>query len=205
METLREICLLLLCSIAITLSGQDQLSLQQAFAKSYSLESAGDYRGAVAAIKEISARPTYESELRKAWLYYLAGEYADAKASYAQCMMLMPAAVEPMWGLLNVLAATEDWQGVERTYKSIISLDPKNSLAHYRLGSIYYYRQDYATARQYLDVSLNLYPFDYDIALLSAWNHYYLGNLKEAKLLFNKVLLIRPDDESATSGLALLK
>jgi len=38
-----------------------------------------------------------------------------------------------------------------------------------------------------------------------AWTNFKLGKLREAKVLFQKALLISPDDESATEGLNLIK
>jgi hypothetical protein len=38
-----------------------------------------------------------------------------------------------------------------------------------------------------------------------AWTNYMLGKTREAKILFNKVLLISPNDISATEGLGLIK
>ncbi|MCB9020463.1 MAG: tetratricopeptide repeat protein [Chitinophagales bacterium] len=117
----------------------------------------------------------------------------------------MPVATEPLWGILKPYAAQNDWAKVEATYKNIIKIDPRNSVAHYWLGVIFYNRKDYTSAKKYLDVSLNLNPFDYDVLLMSAWTNYFLGNNSEAKTLFNKVLLSHPYDKSALDGLALIK
>ena len=117
----------------------------------------------------------------------------------------MPAATEPLWGLLNPYLAKEDWLNAEKVYLDILKLDPKNSVVNYRLGLIYYYRKNYKMAQKYFDVALNLYPFDYDTMLMSAWTNYFLGKNSEAKVLFNKVLLYSPNDASALEGLALIK
>jgi Flp pilus assembly protein TadD len=50
-----------------------------------------------------------------------------------------------------------------------------------------------------------MYPFDYDNLVLYAWTNYQLGKLREAKVLFNKVLLNKPNDASAKEGLGLIK
>jgi hypothetical protein len=38
-----------------------------------------------------------------------------------------------------------------------------------------------------------------------AWTNYKLGKYKEAKILFQKLLLLSPDDSSAKEGLSLIK
>jgi tetratricopeptide (TPR) repeat protein len=88
---------------------------------------------------------------------------------------------------------------------SILSIDPYNSSVNYKLGLIYYYKPDYATAYKYFEKVVNMYPFDYYSSLMFAWTSYQLGKTREAEVLFNKVLLISPDDKSAFEGLSILK
>jgi tetratricopeptide (TPR) repeat protein len=90
-------------------------------------------------------------------------------------------------------------------YVEILKIDPQNTIANYRLGSIYYGKADYNKALGYLEKNVNLYPFDYDSIILFAWTNFKLGKLREAKVLFNKALLNRPKDSSATEGLSLIK
>jgi tetratricopeptide (TPR) repeat protein len=73
------------------------------------------------------------------------------------------------------------------------------------MGSIYYGRKDYAKSEKYLEKVINLYPFDYDSMILYAWTNFKLGKLREAQVMFNKVLLNKPKDISATEGLSLIK
>ena len=117
----------------------------------------------------------------------------------------MPAAIEPIWAIITPLSIMENWVEVEKFYLAILKIDSKNSTANYNLGSIYYYRKNYVVAKKYLDVSLNLFPFNYDNLILSAWINYYLGNKNDARILFNKTLLYKSGDASAMEGLSLLK
>ena len=64
---------------------------------------------------------------------------------------------------------------------------------------------DYISAKKYFDVSLNLFPFNYNNLLMSAWTNYFLGNKNEASVLFNKTLLCSPNDKSDLEGLSLIK
>jgi len=90
-------------------------------------------------------------------------------------------------------------------YNEILAIDPQNTTVNYRMGSIYYGRKDYTKAEKYLEKVVNLYPFDYDSMILYAWTNYRLAKLREAQVLFNKVLLMRPKDASALEGLGLIK
>ena len=184
---------------------QTQQQLQDAFSNSYTLESEKKYGEAINQLSVVYSESSYEINLRLGWLHYLNTDYSSAATFYQRSINLMPAATEPLWGITQVYAAQNNWIKLEKAYKSIIELDSKNSIAHYWLGMIFYNRKDYTSAKRYLDVSLNLNPFDYDVLLLSAWTNYFLGNTNEAKILFNKTLLNHPNDQSALEGLSLIK
>lgn len=187
-----------------TLFGQNKV-IAEAFEKSYTFSSKESYRDAINTIKKVYTPSSYEMNLRLGWLSYMGMEGLESIKYYRKAISIMPAATEPRWGLVNVYVALENWVEVEKLYLSILKLDPKNELAHYKLGLIYYYRADYFKAKKYFDVSLNLSPFGYDNMLMSAWTNYYLGNKNDAFVLFNKVLLYSSNDPSALQGLELIK
>ena len=231
MELLKKSVTILLLIIAVNTQAQDK-AIMNAFAKSYELEAGKKYYDAVSTLKAVYDAKSYETNLRLGWLCYLAGEKNESVSYYKIAISLMPAATEPIWGILNPLVVMGQWKEVEKYYLAILNLDPNNSvakwklgliyysnkdyenvlkmdpmnsLANYRLGLMFYYKKDYTNAKKYFDVSLALYPFDYYNMLMSAWNNYYLGNKKEARILFNKTLLYSPNDSSALEGLGLLK
>lgn len=186
-------------------NAQTQGELCEAFIKSYALESEKKYEEAINALNIVYSETNYEINLRLGWLHYLANKMDISITHYKTCIKLMPTATEPLWGIINPYSIKKDWVNIEKTYLSILKQDSKNSTANYRLGLIYYNRKNYTTAKKYFDVVLNLYPFDYDALLMSAWTHYFLGSMQVAKVLFNKVLLNHPSDTSALEGLSLIK
>lgn len=97
------------------------------------------------------------------------------------------------------------WDDIITMYETILKIDPQNSLVNYRLGLIYYNRGQYERADPYIEKVVNLYPFDYDSLLLFAWNKLMLQRSREARVLFQKVLLANPGDESALRGLEMLR
>jgi tetratricopeptide (TPR) repeat protein len=184
---------------------QEQKALQDAFSKSYTLETGLKYNEAIETLKSLNANENYPVQLRLGWLYYLGKRYDESVTAYRKAASLMPASVEALNGLVSPLAAQNKWNDVEQTYLTILKNDSQNSLINFRLGQIYYNRKDYAKAEKYFTTSLNLYPFDYDAMLMTAWDYYFLGKFNEAKELFNKVLLYKPSDASAKDGLAHIK
>lgn len=183
---------------------QAQTDPKKAFEASYKAEKNKDLPGAIKAIKGAYDANSYEQNLRLGWLYYSSASHTESMTHYQKAIALMPAAVEPRFGYIYPAAAVGNWEAVRQQYEEILKLDPKNSYANYRIGMIYYSREEYKKAFDYFQVGANLYPFDYDYTLMLAWSNYRLGRVREAKVLFNKVLIINPGDASANEGLGLL-
>ena len=209
METLMKIryfAISLILFFSVTAFGQTNYSvLQDAFSKSYAYESRGNYPDAITALKAVFQEDSYELNLRLGWVTYLAGLFTESSAYYQKAIKLKPYAIEAKLGFANPASALGNWDQVIAQYEEILVIDTQNTTVNYRMGSIYYGRKDYAKAEKYLEKVINLYPFDYDSMVLFAWTEYRLGKLREAQVLFNKTLLIRPRDASATEGLGLIK
>jgi len=205
MEFLRKNLILLLIISSFIAKSQNNINLQKAFSNSYELEAQEKYSEAIKTMQSIYLENSYEINLRLGWLYYLNADHNNSIIFYNKAIKLMPVATEPLWLIVSPLASLEKWNEVERIYIRILKLDPKNALANYRLGLIYYYRKDYVRAKKFFDISLNLFPFEYNYMLMSAWTNYFLGNKNDARVLFNKVLLYSPNNTSALEGISLLK
>ena len=205
MEILKKSFALLLLFGIQFVNAQDQNTVQEAFNKSYVLESSKKYNEAIEALKSINAINNYPIQIRIGWLTYSAKRYNESVIAYKKAAELMPASVEALLGAVNPLVAQNKWEEVEQTYLAILKNDPKNSTINFRLGQIYYNRKEYPKAEKYFSTALNLYPFDYDSMLMSGWNYYFLGKYSEAKELFNRVLLYSPKDTSALEGIGLIK
>ena len=204
MKLLKRSIAVIIILTTLNVNAQDK-TLMNAFSQSYDYEAIKKYDAAISSLNTVYSPSSYEMNARLGWLNYEAGKYKESVSFYQKAIVLMPAASEPLWAMINPLTKLESWNEVEKTYLSILKLDPKNSSANYNLGLIYYYRKDYLNAKKYFDISLNLYPFDYNNMLMSAWTNYFLGNKNEAKTLFNKTLLYSPNDKSALEGLGLIK
>jgi tetratricopeptide (TPR) repeat protein len=196
--------LFLLILSAPRLFSQNYPVLQDAFARSYDFESKKKYTEALAVLKNIN-QDTYEINLRSGWVAYLAGLYTESLSYYQRAIKQKPYAIEAKLGSVNPMGALGNWDQVIAQYNTILSIDPQNTYANYHLGQIYYVRKDYLKAARYLEKVINLYPFDYDSMLLYAWINFKMGKLREAQLLFNKVLMNRPKDPSALEGLSMIK
>jgi tetratricopeptide (TPR) repeat protein len=185
--------------------GQDFNTILEAFTKSYSLEKEKKYEGAAAELKKIYDAGSYEMNLLLGWLTYEGGSYIESAVYYQKAIDLQPYAIEPKLGYVQPASATGNWNQVEEQYKKILSIDPMNPTANYWLGMIYYNREQYQDALKYFEKVANLYPFDYDSTIMYAWTNLKMQNLREAKALFQKALLIRPGDDSAREGMGMIQ
>jgi tetratricopeptide (TPR) repeat protein len=195
--------LLFVLALSSTLLAQD--AMQKAFEKSYEQEKSGNYAAAVQSILAVYNPRNYECNIRIGYLKYLAGSYTESVTYYQKAIDIMPYAIEPRMGYVYPAAALNKWDDVVTQYNAILKIDSKNSQVNYRLGVIYYNKKKYAQAYSLFEKVVNLYPFDYDGLIMYAWCNYRVGKLQQARVLFNKVLLLSPDDKSAMEGLALIK
>ena len=188
-----------------SLQAQDYKTIQDAFEKSYLYEYSGDYTKAIDGLKSVYSEESYEINLRLGWLTYLAGFFTESTAYYQKAIELKPLSIESKFGYVYPASALGNWEQVKKQYTDILQIDNQNTLANYRLGSIYYGAEDYTSALQYFEKLVNLYPFDYDGLLMYGWTNLKLGKYREAEVLFNKVLMNNPNDKSAIQGLELIK
>jgi tetratricopeptide (TPR) repeat protein len=200
-----KIILFLVLLALVQVSFSQGSDLAKAFTKSYTEEYSGEYASSIKSLKEVYDDKSYELNLRLGWLSYMAGLFTESQAYYQKTINILPYSIEAKLGFIYPASALGSWDIVIKQYEAILNIDPQNSIANYRLGSIYYGREDYQRSYRYLEKVVNLYPFSYDGLILFAWCNYRLGKLKEARVLFNKTLLLSPGDPSATEGLGMIK
>ncbi len=187
----------------ISYSQHDFSSIQKAFNESYQLEASGAFKDAANKIKEVYKEDVYESNLRLGWLNYMAGNFNESIAFYQKSIALMPFAEEPKFGYVFPLSALGRWDEVITVYTQILENSSNNTKALYYLGTIYYNRKQYDKALSYFKRMTDLYPFDFDALYMYAWCNLQLGKKKEAKMLFQKALLNKPNDVEAKNALLL--
>ena len=211
METLKKnvkrlVLVIIGIVLASTLHAQSDLKvIENAFESSYAMETKGEYANAVSTLKAVYNETSYEINLRLGWLTYLSGLFTESTAYYQKAIKLKPYAIEAKFGYAYPASAMGNWDQVVTQYQEILKIDPQNTMANYRMGSIAYGKNDFTSAEKYLEKVVNLFPFDYDSNILFAWTNYKLGKLRESQVLFHKVVLIKPKDSPAMEGLGLIK
>jgi tetratricopeptide (TPR) repeat protein len=177
----------------------------EAFSQSRQFEANMEYSQAASILMPVYSESSYDVNLRLGWLNYKLGKYDDAMNYYRKAINLMPYSIEPKLGYNLPASAAGKWDEVIDQYKKILEIDPQNSFVNYQLGYIYYGRKEYSTALPLFEKVVNLYPFSYDGVIMYAWTNYMLGSFREAKVMFEKALMITPGSQSALEGLNLMK
>ncbi len=189
-------------TLSVGVMAQDIKS--EAFRKSYAYEASKQYANAISELLSLRM-DTYAVNLRLGWLYYINGDYKNSLFYYSRSIQSRPTSIEARFGYVLPAAKLKAWDKVAAQYEAILKQDPNNSKANYYRGLMYYNIGEYAKAAPYFDRIEALYPFDYDIVILSAWNSYYLKKIEKAKQLFNQALIIQPSSESAMQGIKACK
>ncbi len=202
---MKKLFFTLLFSASCFFTNAQSGKLVEAFTVSYQLETKADYVGAIKTLKGIYDPKSYEINLRLAWLNYEAGLFSESINYYETSIALMPYSIEAKFGYVYPASALGNWDKVTLQYNKILAIDPHNTSVNYKLGMIYYAKKDFVNAYKCFEKIINLYPFGYDALIMYAWCNYQMEKTREAKVLFNKVLLISPGDASALEGLSLIK
>lgn len=191
--------------LSLFVTAQEEVKLQAAFKESYTQESVRNFTGAIATLAKLYDEKSYELNLRIGWLYYLNKDYPQSHSYYQKAVALRPYAIEAKLGLAQPLAALQSLDKLLQVYEDILKIDPQHSTTNYWTGVIHYNRRKYEQAARNFEKVVNLYPFDYDGNHMLAWTYLNLGKSNDAKILFNKALLIRPGDASCLEGLTKIK
>ncbi len=193
--------------LAVSLFFCLQLSSQQnpelAFSKSYAFEYEAQYNKAIAVLLDLNI-DTYPVNLRLGWLYYLNKDYIKSESCYKKAVNIEQASIEARFGLVLPLSALGNWNSVLAVYQEVTKLDPNNSIANFRIATIYYNRKDYTSALTYAAKVLRLYPFDYDSNLLNGKILVAQGKNSEARKYLNKALEYNPLSDEVKAELKKL-
>lgn len=191
--------------LSLFVTAQEEVKLQAAFKESYTQESVRNFTAAIATLKKVYDEKSYELNLRIGWLYYLNKDYPQSQSYYQKAVALRPYAIEAKLGLAQPLAALQSLDKLLQVYEDILKIDPQHSTTNYWTGVIHYNRRKYEQAARNFEKVVNLYPFDYDGNHMLAWTYLNMGKSNDAKILFNKALLIKPGDASCLEGLSKIK
>jgi tetratricopeptide (TPR) repeat protein len=179
--------------------------LRKAFGASYELAAVQNYTGAIAALKPVYDKTSYEINLRLGSLCSTAGLNKEAVGYLKIAIDVKANAIEPRLAIATPIAALGNMNDLLTQYNTILVIDPQNTTVNYRMGYINFEKKEYTPAIEFFKKVVNLYPSGYDALLMLAKSNASAGNSAEAKNLFNKILLLYPGDKAALEGLNSIK
>ncbi len=200
------ILLLLLFLGASGLRAQDSLSyeaIRDAYYRSYQYEKVQDYENAIRALMPVyKAYPEgYTINLRLGWLYYLSGRYANALEHYGKAVQTAPMAVEPRLGYMLPLLAQGRYAEVEQVAYHVLNTDYYNYYGNLRLAFALRMQQKWELAEAVTRKMLTLYPTDISFLTELGLIRDALGARAEARAIFQDVLILDPENETARAYL----
>lgn len=179
----------------------------QALQQSYDREGAGKIVDSLSALDGLPAarQGTYMAQLRRGWLLYRLGRYADSIDAYQRAIAAAPKAIEPRVGVLLPQAALRRYSDVEGQAKAVLSIDPHNYLATLRLAFAYYNAGRFGEAAGLYAQLKELYPSDPEVRSGLGWSLLKAGKSVEASRELRELLSIQPRHALAKQGLELLQ
>ena len=200
---------LIAISVAIlfvcTAKAQTVDDIQQAFKNSYVNEYKTKYTAAIADLQKVYKADSYEMNLRLGWLQYEAKQFTSAMDYYQKAIDLKKYSVEARFGYIKPANELKKYDKVYEKYGEILKIDPYNSIANYWVGVSYFLVKKYDIAVKYLELVVNMYPFDYDANHTLGWVYLGLNRSSDARIVFTQALYNRPGDASAMDGLSKCK
>jgi tetratricopeptide (TPR) repeat protein len=176
------------------------------FQRSYDAEAVGKPQDALTALDSLPApqHDGYVAQLRRGWLLYKLGKFAEASDAYAKAVALEPRSVEARVGALLPAMALRRWADVEAGAREAVKLDPGNYLANLRMAFAVYNLGRYPEAVTLYRKLLEGYPSDVEVRSGLGWSLLKAGKGVEAAAEFRAVLDVAPRNTLAAEGLKAL-
>lgn len=178
-------------------------SVAELYQASYDLEAAQNHAGALARMDRLVelGQVDYVVHLRRGWLLYLVGRYADAVDAYRAAVTAAPESVEARTGLALPLMALRRWAEAEQACAEVLSRAPGNYLAMSRRAYALYSAGRYAEAADQYQAVVTQYPSDVEMRTGLGWALLKQGKASAARKAFEQVLRTAPSHVSAAQGL----
>jgi len=192
--------MLLLTVGAPTMAHASEVS--QLYQASYDLESVQDYAGALSRMDDIGQPDEdYVYHLRRGWLLYLLGRYADSAEAYQAAVHTKPSSIEARQGLVLPLMALKRWVDARKACEELLAVSPDDYRGNSRLAYVLYSMGRYGEAAKLYTQVLEHYPSDVEMQAGLGWAELKQGDTAAARRTFSAVLRVAPSHVSAKQGL----
>lgn len=189
--------------LAMLASGLANAQGGNAWLESYTLEAAGKYAQANAFMDSVLREaPTHEFALmRHAWLNYLQGRYNDALRDYGQVLSINPKSLDARLGLTLPLMAQQRWREAAIEARKVTAVSAWDYTANVRLMVCEEGERKWDVLAQHAGEMASRYPTDATVQVYLARAEAWLGNVRNAKLAYARVLERMPAHAEALAYL----
>ncbi len=198
--------ILLALAFITTANAADKLSaISEAWQKSITAETSGDYNAAMASVLEFKSAggETYLASVRAGWLSYLAKEYEKAIVFYTAAAKQEPRAMTPHLGMVNVYQAQNKTEDVLRVARAGIAIDQFNRPLLLIAGEILYNQKDYRKAETYFERAHKLQPEEPIALSWLGWSQIMQNQVKLAAPMFERLMQINAEGYFVRDGFAI--
>lgn len=160
--------------------------------ESYRLEEVFQYDAAIKALKSISS----DSELvtlRRGWLNYLKGAHSKSIEHYKKAIKSNSNSLDGRLGIILPLLEQQRWREAASNANKVIEVAPWNYYAHVRLMLTEEALKQWDKLSKHSAAVHQRYPSDATVLVYMARASHKLGNKKQAKSLYEKVIELIPD------------
>lgn len=188
---------------AATLFSSAAMAQEASWSKSYQLETAQDYAGAIKALDSIKAN-SYDAELkslRRGWLFYLLGQYNESVREYRYAIERNSNSVDARLGVTLPLLAQQRWREAVLNANSALKLSPNNYNGLLRLTQAYEGQRDWDAMLSTTQKMIALYPSDASSYVYYARANAWLNKSQNARAAYEAVLSRYPGHAEATNYL----
>lgn len=173
------------------------------FQQSYDREAGGKFQEALAVLDRLTPprKESYLATLRRGWLLYRLGRYAESVEAYQRAITAAPQSIEARVGLLLPQQALKHWSESEATAKAVLAIDPQSYLANLRLAYTLYNLGRFTEAATLYGQLKDHYPSDPEPRSGLGWSLLKQARTAEAAREFRELLAIQPKHLLGKQGL----
>lgn len=166
--------------------------------ESHRLEQVFQYDSAINVLKNISSKNELVN-LRRGWLNYLKGSHSKSIEHYKKAIKSNSLSLDARLGIILPLLEQQRWREAASNANKVIEVAPWNYYAHIRLMQTEETLKEWEKLFKHSDAVHQRYPSDATVLVYMARASHKLGNKKQAKDFYNKVIELIPGHFEASS------
>jgi tetratricopeptide (TPR) repeat protein len=176
-----------------------QKEIENAYWSSYQYETDQKYDKAISALSRVYKEypAAYTVNYRLGWLYYLSANYANAMQNLTTALQVYPYSVEVLNTINLINVARSEWEKVEVQSNSVFKIDYYNYYANYWYSVALIRQQKYDQAAKAADKMLAVFPTNVVFLNILAESKFLKGEKEEAVKIFESVIVLDKDNETA--------